>query len=278
MNNVTIKESIREQYGAVAKAGGVKGGQQAACCGDPGAQQSGGGCGVGTVDAASKGIGYTDADLGAAPEGANLGLGCGNPTGLALIREGDTVLDLGSGAGFDSFLAANRVGETGRVIGVDMTPEMIEKANENARKDGYDNVEFRLGEIENLPVADDSVDLIISNCVVNLSTDKGQTFREAHRVLKPGGRVTISDIVLLQALPAALRENLLAYAGCASGALLKEDYLRTIEEAGFEDIEITREQTFGSEVVASVVAEEYQDQVAASLQSITVYAAKTAAT
>lgn len=274
MNDTMIKESIKEQYGAVAKSGGVRSKQQSSCCGDPSAPETGCGCGTSSVDSSSKGIGYNDDELGAVPEGANLGLGCGNPTGLALIREGDTVLDLGSGGGFDSFLAANRVGKTGRVIGVDMTPEMIEKATGNASKGGYDNVEFRLGEIESLPVEDGLVDLIISNCVVNLSTDKGKTFQEAYRVLKPGGRVTISDIVLLKELPPAVQESIAAYTGCVSGALLKEVYLQTIKEAGFEDIKITREQSFGPDVVASFTGEEYQHEIAASIQSITVSATK----
>ena len=239
MNDTAIKESIREQYGAVAKAGGFKG-AQAASCGEVSAEQAGCGCGctTDTVGASSKGVGYTDADLGAVPEGANLGLGCGNPTGLALIREGDTVLDLGSGGGFDSFLAANRVGETGRVIGVDMTPEMIAKATENARKGGYGNVEFRLGEIEHLPIADNTVDAIISNCVINLSPDKQAVYNEAHRVLKPGGRFAVSDIVAVSEMPEGLLESFGALTGCVAGASQESEIRGQLEAAGFTDIQV----------------------------------------
>jgi ubiquinone/menaquinone biosynthesis C-methylase UbiE len=192
----------------------------------------------------SKAIGYTEAELGAVPDGANLGLGCGNPTALASLVEGETVLDLGSGAGFDCFLAANKVGKTGKVIGVDMTPEMLDKARENARKGNYENVEFRLGEIENLPAADNSIDIIISNCVINLSPDKKSVFDEAYRVLKPGGRLMVSDIVLLKELPEFIRNSIAAYVGCISGALLKAKYLDTITGAGFQQVEVLEEAIF----------------------------------
>ncbi len=185
-------------------------------------------CGSGSISTAreiSKNIGYSDADIDAVPEGANLGLGCGNPVALASLKEGETVLDLGSGAGFDSFLAAERVGTEGKVIGVDMTPDMLDKARENARKGNYKNVEFRLGEIENLPVADNAVDVIISNCVINLAPDKKRVFDEAFRVLKPGGRLMVSDIVLTKELPAALKNSIEAYVGCVAGASKKDDYL-----------------------------------------------------
>jgi len=192
----------------------------------------------------SREIGYTDRELGSVPEGADLGLGCGNPVALASLKEGETVLDLGSGGGLDSFLAANKVGATGRVIGVDMTPEMIDRARRNASKEKYRNVEFRLGEIENLPVADSSVDAILSNCVINLSLDKGRVFKEAFRVLRPGGRLMVSDIVLLKDLPRAVKDSVAAYVGCIAGALRKETYLNHIRAAGFKDVEIVGESIF----------------------------------
>jgi SAM-dependent methyltransferase len=184
------------------------------------------------------------------PEGANLGLGCGNPVGLALLQEGQTVLDLGSGAGFDCFLAAKRVGKTGRVIGVDMTSEMLDRARDNARRGKYANVEFRLGEIENLPVADASVDVAISNCVINLSPNKPRVFREAFRVLKAGGRLMISDLVLLKPLPEAMRESVQAYIGCVAGAEMKTKYLRMIADAGFQEIKVIEENHFGTQTLA----------------------------
>jgi SAM-dependent methyltransferase len=195
----------------------------------------------------SQQIGYSDEELKSIPDGANLGLGCGNPIALASLKEGETVLDLGAGAGFDCFLAANQVGENGKVIGVDMTPEMVEKARENAKKGNYTNVEFKLGEIENLPVAGDSVDIIISNCVINLSPDKPKVFEEAFRVLKPGGRLMVSDIVLLKELPDFIKESIDAYVSCVSGALLKEDYIAAIKNEGFQDVEIIDETSFPAE-------------------------------
>jgi SAM-dependent methyltransferase len=185
------------------------------------------------------------------PEGANLGLGCGNPTALASLKGGEMVLDLGSGAGFDCFLAANAVGTAGRVIGVDMTPEMIEKAWANARKGGYSNVDFRLGELEHLPVADSAVDVIISNCVINLTPDKAAVFREAFRVLRPGGRVAVSDVVLLRELPPAVRDSAEAYVGCLSGAIMKDTYLETIRAAGFEDVRVVEESVFVLDCIAN---------------------------
>ncbi|MFX1279563.1 MAG: arsenite methyltransferase [Promethearchaeota archaeon] len=194
----------------------------------------------------SASLGYSENDLKNIPDGANLALGCGNPTAHASIKEGETVLDLGSGGGLDCFIAANKVGKTGKVIGVDMTPAMLSRARENAVKGNYDNVEFRLGEIENLPVADNSVDLIISNCVINLSPDKEQVFREAFRVLKPGGRLMVSDIVLLKELPDAIRNNAQAYASCIGGAIMKDQYLGAIESAGFKDVEIIGQSNFST--------------------------------
>ncbi|NTW84363.1 MAG: arsenite methyltransferase [Chlorobiaceae bacterium] len=193
--------------------------------------------------------GYSKEELDSIPEEANLGLGCGNPVALAEIRKGDVVLDLGSGAGIDCFLASDRVGEEGRVIGIDMTPEMVERAKLNALSNNYRNVEFRLGRIEELPVADSSVDLVISNCVINLSTDKPQVFRETFRVLKPGGRLMVSDIVLLEELPNFVRESLDAYVICVAGAMLKEQYLEAVRLAGFSDISIAGESSFPVELV-----------------------------
>jgi SAM-dependent methyltransferase len=183
-------------------------------------------------------LGYEHSELQAIPAEADLGLGCGNPTALAGLRAGETVLDLGSGGGIDCFLAARGVGPAGRVIGVDMTAEMIDRARAAARQGGYKNVEFRLGEIENLPVADASVDAVISNCVINLSPDKGRVFREAFRALKAGGRLLVSDIVLTGELPAGAREDVELWAGCVSGALPEQEYLQLIQEAGFSEVSV----------------------------------------
>jgi SAM-dependent methyltransferase len=200
------------------------------------------GCGCGPDAEVARGfavsIGYTEEELASIPEEANLALGCGNPTALAGLRKGEVVLDLGSGAGFDCFLAATQVGPRGRVIGVDMTPEMIEKARENARRKRAGNVEFRLGEIEYLPVADSSVDVVISNCVINLSADKPRVFKEVRRVLKPGGRVSISDIALKKRLPPRLRESLEAYVGCVAGAVPLKDYAAIVRGAGLKGVRV----------------------------------------
>lgn len=194
------------------------------------------------ADGMARAIGYGADDLAAVPEGANLGLGCGNPLALASLRAGEVVLDLGAGAGFDAFLAARAVGAGGRVIGVDMTEEMVEKARANAVKAGLDNVEFRLGVIEKLPVESASVDVVISNCVINLAPDKPRVFAEAFRALRPGGRLMISDLVSLGELPASVRTNLAAYVGCIAGVSLREDYLRWLGAAGFERVEIVGEK------------------------------------
>lgn len=217
------KEWVKERYGKIATSAPRGCCEDSACCDSA---------------AAAEQLGYTAEDLAAVPEGANLGLGCGNPTALASIREGETVLDLGSGAGFDALLAAARVGPQGRVIGVDLTEEMIAQARANAAKAGVANIEFRLGDIESLPVEDASVDLVISNCVINLVPDKPQVFREIARVLKPGGRVAISDIVLDGPLPEALRANEGAYCSCVSGAISRDDYLEALAAAGLSDLRI----------------------------------------
>ncbi len=235
MKDEEIRKAVRESYGKIA----VQDAPAATGCGPTGC---GCGCGVdSSQNTVSKAIGYSDAEISAVPDGANLGLGCGNPTALASLKEGEIVLDLGSGAGFDCFLASDKVGESGRVIGIDMTAEMIEKARGNATKGDYKNVEFRLGEIENLPVADNSVDVVISNCVINLSPDKKRVYEEAFRVLKPGGRVMVSDIALLEELPAALKGNIAAYVGCVAGATTREEYLATVAAAGFTNVEIVKE-------------------------------------
>lgn len=203
-----------------------------------------------TLDAQAKMLGYSAADLAAVPEGANLGLGCGNPVAIASIRPGQVVLDLGAGAGFDAFLAVREVGPTGRVIGVDMTPEMVSKGRANARKSGYANVDFRLGEIEALPVADATVDVIISNCVINLCPDKRPVYREAFRVLKPGGRIVVSDVVAREALSDEVKKDFALYSGCLSGATLLSDLEKILAEAGFVDV-VIRPKGNSDEVITS---------------------------
>jgi len=240
MKDSEIKQVVREGYARIAKQGSCCSSPVSSCCGSPGSVQD-----------ISKRIGYTKEELEAVPQGANLGLGCGNPVALASLREGETVVDLGSGAGFDCFLAANGVGKTGRVIGVDMTPEMIEKARENVEKGSYTNVEFRLGEIEHLPVADNTANIVISNCVINLTPDKSIVFKEVFRILKPGGRLMVSDIVLLKELPDFIKNSAAAYIGCISGALMKEEYIATIKAAGFRKVDITGEAIFPVEWLAN---------------------------
>jgi len=236
-----IKKLVRDRYARAAKTG-------SSCCGTVSSPCCGGEMGVSQGQAGQM-VGYTPEELAAVPEDANLGLGCGNPTALAGLMPGETVLDLGSGAGIDCFLAARKVGPSGRVIGVDMTPEMIDRARENARKSGLANVEFRLGEIEHLPVADGSVDAIVSNCVINLSTDKPQVFREAFRVLRPGGRIMVSDLALKKPLPPEIRGSVEAYVACIAGAMVKDDYLGAIRDAGFKNVEVVGEKTFPAELV-----------------------------
>jgi ubiquinone/menaquinone biosynthesis C-methylase UbiE len=240
MDETKIKKEVRKRYAKVAKTNSSCGcGAKSGCCSAPSDAQ------------VSSLIGYSQEEMNSVPNGANLGLGCGNPTALASLKEGERVLDLGSGAGFDCFLASKKVGKTGKVIGVDMTPEMLEKARANAKKGKYENVEFRLGEIENLPVADNAVDVIISNCVINLAPNKNRVFEEAYRVLAPKGRLMVSDIVLLKPLPKAVQENVEAYAGCVAGAEIKEKYLEAIQKAGFEQVKVLDEKTYPIEYIIS---------------------------
>ncbi|MFH1485052.1 MAG: arsenite methyltransferase [Chloroflexota bacterium] len=225
-----IKSFVKDRYGKVASQGDCC---RSSCCGADVIEQA-------------RTKGYSANELLSVPSGAYMGLGCGNPTALAELKVGETVLDLGSGGGLDVFLAAQRVGDKGRVIGVDMTPEMVEKATQNAHKGGYKNVAFRLGEIESLPVEENCVDVIISNCVINLSMDKLATFKEAFRVLKPGGRMMISDLVTEGELPEDVRRSFEAWSRCIAGALPRHEYLDTIERAGFKDIVIVSEHTYSS--------------------------------
>ena len=220
-DNDQVRAQVRTAYAKVAKGAD---GCSVGCCG--------------TQGSGSLVMGYTEQDLASVPEGSDLGLGCGNPQAIAALRPGETVLDLGSGAGFDCFLAASRVGRTGRVIGVDMTPEMVTKARDNARRVSATNVEFRLGEIEHLPVPDESVDVIISNCVINLSPDKGAVFREVLRVLKPGGRLAISDVVATQPIPKEVAESVEALTGCVAGAVPVDEIRALLADAGFEGIKV----------------------------------------
>ncbi len=225
-----VREKVRERYGNVAKRTASGGG----CCGSSSAEAE-----------ISQAVGYSAAELGAIPAEANLGVGCGNPTATAEIRPGDTVLDLGSGAGIDCFLAANATGPEGRVIGVDMTDEMLERARANAERAGYGNVEFRKGMIEDLPVEDGTVDVVISNCVINLSPDKAKVFSEIFRVLKPGGRMVVSDIVVEKELPDEVRNSIEAYVGCIAGALQAEEYLGLVRQAGFTQVDEQSRVSYG---------------------------------
>ena len=233
-NEAKVREMVREGYSKIAK-------QESSCCS----------CGCGSVTSVSEQVGYTRDELKSVPEGADLNLGCGNPVAMASLKEGEIVIDLGSGGGLDCFLAANKVGIKGKVIGVDMTAEMLDKARANCRKGKFTNVEFRLGEIENLPVANNTADVIISNCVINLSPNKQRVFEEVYRVLKPNGRLMISDMVLLKEIPEAIAKSVEAYIGCIAGAEKRQDYLNHIKKAGFNKVEIVEETKLPFEVLVS---------------------------
>jgi len=259
-----VRKMVREGYGKIAKT-------ENCCCGNS--------------SSVSKSIGYSQTELDSVPAGADLNLGCGNPVTWASLKEGETVIDLGSGGGLDCFLAAKKVGSKGRVIGVDMTPEMLDKARMNCLKSDYKNVEFRLGEIENLPVADNTADVVISNCVINLSPEKQRVFDEAFRVLKRSGRLVISDIVLLGDMPEAVRKNLLAYIGCISGAEMKSTYIRMIENAGFQEVEVVEEtrpepEQILSDATAKALIEELDlsgeqvEEIVGSVASLRILATK----
>lgn len=230
MEEKKIKEVVKKRYAQIAKQ------DQQSCCPSRA-------CGASPLSQAEA-IGYLREDLEHIPEEAVIGLGCSNPTAIAALKPGEVVLDLGSGAGVDVFLAANKVGPTGRVIGVDMTQEMVDKAKGIARSYGYYNVEFRLGEIEKLPIEDESVDVVISNCVINLSPDKSKVFREAYRALKPGGRLIVSDIVSERELPDEIKNDLDAWTGCIAGALEQQEYLGEVKKAGFEDVMVVSSREF----------------------------------
>ncbi len=241
-----IRQAVRKAYGKVATTGNslAKASQEASCCSPSnGLEELGSGspcgCSGSNVEHMSAAMGYSKAEVDSAPEGSNMGLGCGNPVAIASLKPGETVVDLGSGGGFDCFLAAKQVGKTGKVIGVDMTPEMVAKARKNSIKMGLDNVEFRLGEIENLPVGDNSVDIIISNCVVNLSPNKPAVYSDAYRILKSGGRLTISDILTTAPLPEEIKQDLVLLTACMGGAQTFAETEQTLKEAGFKDITIT---------------------------------------
>ncbi|MGH8397871.1 MAG: arsenite methyltransferase [Gammaproteobacteria bacterium] len=228
LKNDEIRQAVRQQYGRVAENGVAGCGSGPSCCGAP----------AGNAESLSQALGYSHNDVAVVPLGANMGLGCGNPQAIAALKAGEVVLDLGSGGGFDCFLAAREVGDAGQVIGVDMTPKMVSKARGNAVNGGYRNVEFRLGEIENLPVADGTVDVIISNCVINLSPDKPRVFADAFRVLKPGGRLAISDVVAFAELPAEIKLDIALYTGCMAGASLVTEIEAMLGASGFTEIRV----------------------------------------
>lgn len=254
MKEQEIKKVVKGRYARIAKQA------QQSCCPSCG-------CGV-SPSVQAEAIGYSREDLEHIPKETIMGLGCGSPTAIADLKTGEVVLDLGSGAGVDVFLAANKVGPTGRVIGVDMTEEMVDKAKSIARDHGYHNVDFRLGEIENLPVEDESVDAIISNCVINLAPDKSKVFQEAYRVLKPKGRLIVSDIVSEGAFPDEIKDDPDAWAGCIAGALEQQEYLEKVKKAGFENVQVLSSKEFHIEGEGS--------QAVTKLLSITVKAYKRA--
>lgn len=262
-----IKEAVRDRYAGHAMSA-------TSCCSPTVTRAGAASCCGSSGTSISEQLGYDADALAGIPEGADLGLGCGNPLAMLELHEGETVVDLGSGAGIDCFIAAKRVGPTGHVIGVDMTPEMLARARRNAADGGFDNVEFRLGEIEHLPVEDGSVDAIISNCVVNLVPNKRQVFADAFRVLKSGGRVSVSDIVLIGDVPLQIRDSVEAYVSCLSGAILRDEYLGLIEQAGFTDVRVTDARAFTvGDVVAEDLVNEFAQQSGATVEELQVAAA-----
>lgn len=268
-----IRETVRERYGKLAGESVISSEALpvAPCCGtpktspktSPAASCCSSGSGV-SLERISSAIGYREEDIQSVPEGANMGLGCGNPVALASLKTGETAVDLGCGGGFDCFLASKEVGETGKVIGVDMTPEMIKKARENAEKTGVGNIEFRLVEIEHLPVADNSADIIMSNCVINLSPDKLGVYRDAFRVLKPGGRLAISDMVATAPLPDEIQKDLALLTACIGGAATIEDTEDMLEEAGFQDIKIKPNKKSGDFIREWIPGKSVEDYVASA--------------
>jgi SAM-dependent methyltransferase len=259
--NDEIRQAVRKTYGDIARTEKVGCGcAPTSCCGPenvPGA------------DVISQGLGYSKEDVSGMPQGANMGLGCGNPQAIASLKPGETVLDLGSGGGFDCFLASKAVGDKGRVIGVDMTPDMISKARKNSDSGGYKNVEFRLGEIEHLPVEDNSIDVIISNCVINLAPDKREVYTDAFRVLKKGGRLAISDIVTLKPIPEALQKDIELYTGCISGALQLDELKSILVEAGFTNIQIDLKEGSKEFISQWLPGKELEDKIAsANIQAV----------
>jgi arsenite methyltransferase len=240
MNDIETKKTVQKAYGVIARTG------ESCCSGSPSCD----------ADSVAISLGYSESELKLLPDGANLGLSCGNPTALKALKEGQVILDLGSGAGFDCFIAAPKVGPSGKVIGVDMTPEMVAKARENAKKGDFSNVEFRLGEIENLPVADNSVDVVISNCVINMSVDKERVLSEIVRVLKPGGRIAISDTALLKELPDEIRQSPEAYVGCVAGAILVGEYRELVERLGLRDVKATVKGGSSADKTGNTVTEQ----------------------
>ena len=250
---VEIRDRVREHYADIARSAGVS-----SCCGPN--------C---STEETSKAVGYSASELESIPEAANLGVGCGNPTAVAEIRQGETVVDLGSGGGIDCFLASNATGPNGRVIGIDMTDEMLDRARRNAEQGGFTNVEFRKGFIEELPLDDASADLVISNCVINLSPDKPRVFREIHRALKPGGRMVISDIVVTEVLPEVVQKSVEAYVGCIAGALHLDDYLGAIRAAGFSKVEVISRDSYGNIVAGdSDLVARFADELGTDTASV----------
>lgn len=271
-----IKRAVKEGYASIAKqATSYYSSRGCSCCGSPGIPEE-----------VSKRMGYSAEEISAAPPESNLGLGCGNPVALASLNTGEVVLDMGAGAGFDCFLASSRVGPSGMVIGVDITSEMVDRARTNARKGGYSNIDFRQGDLENMPVADNYVDVVISNCVINLVPNKRMVFREAFRVLKPGGRLAVSDVVLTRELPDFVKASTRAYIGCLAGAIMKEEYLEIIRDVGFSDVQIVAESSFPVQsllccessrpgaIEMPQISAQQQKEVADSVMSIKVSAIK----